>query len=221
MLHHRRHRWLNSSSKNTISGNIDLLSVWKIWCLWEWGQVPGLEWGVTELNGSQHLGQPLMIGKGKQWKYDVTIHEHPCSVNSNMYGCVWHDTEIFFYFFFLPCRISIAQLPTCHPQSEWLLSQSFQAYWCMKFIYFTPPPRLHLKSVAIQLWWEDSWYVAACSKFRKELCTPEGNIGRNKCKVSRITSVYSVVSGIEMNNTTVCVCMCVCVVLMPTAGNRG
>lgn len=150
MLHHHRHCWLSSSSKNTISGNIDLLSVWKIWCLWKWGQVPGLKWGVTDLNGSQHVGQPLMISKGKPWRFNVSIHEHPCSVNSNTYNTALQ--------FLLQCRISTARLPTCHRQSEWLLSQSSQAYWCMKFIYFTPLLRPHLKSVAIQLWWEDSWY---------------------------------------------------------------
>lgn len=100
---------------------------------------------------ARQLGQPLMVGKGKQENYNVSLHEHPCSADSNMVWLYMTQHSLFLIFFFLLWRISLALLPTCRPQSERLLSQSFQAYWCVKFIYFTPPLRLHLKSVAIQL----------------------------------------------------------------------
>lgn len=68
----------------------------------------------------------------------------------------------------------------------------------MKFIYFTPLPWLHLKSLAIQLWWKDAWYVGRL----------EGNIGqKNWCRLRRLVGL---ICRLEV---TFCVCTCACVFL--------
>lgn len=98
----------------------------------------------------------------------------------------------------------MARLPTRQPQSEWLLGQnrvfrltgvwnSFTSHLFSAFILNQRP---------IQLWWEDSWHVAACSTFSTELCTPAGNIGSRRREVSGIRCVCCVLLGIEMNNAT-------------------
>lgn len=107
------------------------------------------------------------------------------------------------------CWINMAQLPTCHPQSERLLSQNQVFRLARVWNSFTS----HLFSDFILNQWPFSsdgrtygmWLPAAHSR---ELCTQEGNIGRNRCKVNRIRRVYCVIFGIEMNDAA-CVCVCV------------
>lgn len=121
ILHHHHDWWLNSNSKNTISSNIDQLSVWKIWCLWEWGQsVPGLWWGVSEVNSLQnfHWDPENCHEGGKKGMCNVSSYQDPCSLNSIVYGNALQHA-------FLLRRISMVLLLACWLQSEWLLSQNY------------------------------------------------------------------------------------------------